>query len=187
MPAPKKSQLYETCGLSQKQWQSQCPANEMSLIEKGHSSRCTKYDKGTFKANGLSEKCKCMDPCCTPTGEKNIWNRKKGCMQVDTNQNCTIESQAGIPPSKECKKHNPKQATDKLRHANAIASNRTTAGFNNAGNNAKKASAMGLESFRNMDPMETSYGIVSYGENYSLVAFGLFTLLMILYKASNNK
>jgi hypothetical protein len=43
------------------------------------------------------------------------------------------------------------------------------------------------ESFRGMDPMESSYGVVSYGENYSLVAFGLFAILLLLYKTTNNK
>lgn len=43
------------------------------------------------------------------------------------------------------------------------------------------------EPFRGMDPMESSYGVVSYGENYSLVAFGLFAILLLLYKTTNNK
>ena len=60
--------------------------------------------------------------------------------------------------------------------------------------NKEKLKAKGIttqgpkkESFRGMDPMESSYGVVSYGENYSLVAFGLFAILLLLYKTTNNK
>ena len=147
------------------------------------------------RCSALSEQGKCLDPCCPPCKELDpsnidsysVYNAsKKQCYCRNSSALCSDNAAAGNSPLAQCSQ---KKNFGEIASAHQNASSAAAYQRLNQGENDKYSKKMGMarrkEPFQGMDPMASNFGVVSYGENYSLVAFGLFTILMILYKQQN--